>query len=337
MSVSTINARRLLILIERTQPHMAGDHVEVLNGIRFDYDGGALHAVATDRFTIAVARARLRSKDEAWNHTVAARDLRTIVPWLAGHDGSEYIHIETEGSRLTLASNRGTLVFTAAPADNVWPEWRGLFRTAMNAPLAEVPFTVLDTRFMARWQDAGTYVRVWQSEATKPYIIIGDDFLGMQMPARARPNAENETRDEILKDWAGTLGEGNEPLEMATPDDPSKVAEMVETTLQRSLAALQEAHTLDMTTEREGWHRLLAVGIYGWMAYRFLDALKQADPELAEETARDLGEQLESGEIGEWAWDAAEQAGHNPQEWHDEFEAYLKERAEKKAADTPAA
>jgi hypothetical protein len=74
-------------------------------------------------------------------------------------------------------------------------------------------------------------------------------------------------------------------------------------------------------------------GVYAWSAYRILQALKKADPDLAETTVRELNEQLESGEIGEWAWDEAEAAGHTPQQWQDEDEARQKKLAEKWAAE----
>jgi hypothetical protein len=74
-------------------------------------------------------------------------------------------------------------------------------------------------------------------------------------------------------------------------------------------------------------------GSYAWSAYRLLQALKKADPDLAEATVLDLNEQLESGEIGEWAWSEAEAAGHNPQKWHDDYETRLKTLTEKHATD----
>jgi len=67
-------------------------------------------------------------------------------------------------------------------------------------------------------------------------------------------------------------------------------------------------------------------GVHAWSAHRFLTALMKADPDLAADTAADLAEQLDSGEIGEWAWDAAVEAGHDPQQWAD---ARAQARAEK--------
>jgi hypothetical protein len=51
--------------------------------------------------------------------------------------------------------------------------------------------------------------------------------------------------------------------------------------------------------------------INSWTAYRLLRALQQVDPDL----------------LGQWAWDEAEKAGHDPEAWSDEYEAHLKKLA----------
>ena len=109
--------------------------------------------------------------------------------------------------------------------------------------------------------------------------------------------------------------------------------------LRQTLRSTSEMFGAEMDTAkgRAAFNAWVHSGIYAWSAYRILQALKKADPDLAEATVRDLNEQLESGEIGEWAWDESEQAGHNPQQWHDDYEAHLKKRAEEKAAQAEAA
>jgi hypothetical protein len=61
-------------------------------------------------------------------------------------------------------------------------------------------------------------------------------------------------------------------------------------------------------------------------------ALQKADPDLLRTVLAETSEELESGEIGEWAWDEAEKAGHNPQQWQDDYEAHLKKLAADKEA-----
>jgi hypothetical protein len=66
------------------------------------------------------------------------------------------------------------------------------------------------------------------------------------------------------------------------------------------------------------------------MAFRYLDALYQVDPRAAQEVVKDTAEQLDSGEICEWAWDAAEEAGHKPKQWRDDYEKALAEQTAEK-------
>lgn len=67
--------------------------------------------------------------------------------------------------------------------------------------------------------------------------------------------------------------------------------------------------------------------INSWTAYRLLRALQQVDPDLLRAVPDDTDEQLEDGDIGQWAWDEAEKAGHDPEAWSDEYEAHLKKLA----------
>jgi hypothetical protein len=78
----------------------------------------------------------------------------------------------------------------------------------------------------------------------------------------------------------------------------------------------------------------VSASVHAWMAYRFLEALHTADPRLAASIAAEVAGQLDSGEIGEFAWDAAVEAGHDPQKWHDDYKAHLRDRAAKKDAET---
>jgi hypothetical protein len=189
---------------------------------------------------------------------------------------------------------------------------------------------------LARWKAADTHLRVWQTEAEKPLVLVGDDFLGMQMPRRYQGDAQD--RAAVISDWSGSLGKGDGEAMAALPE-PGAVAELAEEMLRQTLRSTTEMFGADMDTEkgRGAFNAWVHSGIYAWSSFRFLQALKKADPDLAEATVRDLNEQLESGEIGEWAWDAAEEAGHNPKAWQDDYEAHKKQLAEKKAAADSAA
>ncbi|MDQ0842457.1 hypothetical protein [Streptomyces sp. V1I6] len=335
--MTTINAHKLQRLIKQTRPHVSSDDtLPAINGIRFECDGIHIHALATDRYTFAVARAKVREETETWTVTVSEEDLGWFTGWLETHKGDTILNLVVGADGLAVTDDRGTLVVPAK--DHTFPKWQGLFRDALTDAATSGDMVSVDTKMLARWKHADTHLRTWQTEPEKPLLLVGDDFIGLQMPARYNGNVKN--RDTVLSDWSGTLGKGGEPVAITVPPAPGAVAEMAKAMLHRTLQSTSEMFDADTDTDkgRAAFIAWVHSGSYAWSAYRLLQALKKADPDLAEATVRDLNEQLDSGEIGEWAWDEAEMAGHDPQKWHDDYKAHLKERAAKHAAETePAA
>jgi hypothetical protein len=255
--VTTINAHRLQRIIKQIRPHVSPDDtLPIINGIRFECDGVHVHALATDRYTFAAARVKVREETDNWSITIDDSDLDWFTAWLNTHEGDTILNLAATETDLTVTDDRGSL--TVPGRNDKFPKWQGMFRDALQNAAAPAAMVSVDTKMLARWNHADTHLRVWQTEPEKPLVLVGEDFLGMQMPCR----------------YSG--------------DNPDR-------------------------------------------------ALKKADPDLAETTVRDLNEQLESGEIGEWAWDAAAQAGHNPQQWQDDYEAHKQQLAEKQAAADSAA
>ncbi|MFB7244578.1 hypothetical protein ACFCYX_19220 [Streptomyces populi] len=335
--MTTINAHRLQRIIKQTRPHVSlDDTLPVINGIRFECDGVHIHALATDRYTFAAARVKVREETEAWSITIAESDLDWFTTWLETHESYTILSLAATETGLTVTGDRGSL--TVPGRDDKFPKWQSMFRDALNAAAASGDLVSVDTKMLARWKHADTHLRVWQTEAEKPLVLVGENFLGMQMPSRC--SGDSPDRAAVIGDWSGSLttdGESTEAME-ALPE-PGAVAEMAESMLRQTMRSTTQMFGADFDTEqgRAAFNAWVHSGIYAWSAFRLLEALKKADPDLAEATVRDLNEQLESGEIGEWAWDAAEQAGHNPQQWHDEYEAHKKQLAEKQAAANSAA
>ena len=328
--MTTINAHKLQRLIRQTRPHIdVDDTLPSINGIRFECDGIHIHALATDRFTFAAARAKVREETDAWSVTIAEKDLTWLTAWLETHKGDTILDLAASPDGLTITDDHGKLVVPAK--DMTFPKWQNMFRDTLQDASTSGDLISLDTEMLARWKDADSHLRVWQTMPEKPLLLVGEDFLGLQMPARYTGDAKERTA--VLSDWSGSLGQGGEPAEIVALPEPGAVAEMAETMLQHTLRSTSEMFGADMDSvkERRAFNAWVHSGIYAWSAYRLLQALKKADPDLAETTVRDLNEQLESGEIGEWAWDEAEAAGHNPQKWHDDYEAHLKKLAEKQA------
>src|SRR5690606_10827719 len=240
------------------------------------------------------------------------------------------LDLTADTAGLTITDDEGKLTFPAK--DHAFPKWQGLFHDALTDAATSGDMVSLDTKMLARWKHADTHLRTWQTHPEKPLLLVGEDFIGLQMPCRY--GGEGKDRLTVLDNWSHTLRKGDMPEPVTVPPAPGAVAEKAEDLLRQTLRSTAEMFDTDMDTDKDraAFTAWAHSGIYAWSAYRLLEALKKADPDLAEATVRDLNEQLESGEIGEWAWDAAEQAGHNPQQWHDDYQAHLKKRAEKQAA-----
>ena len=330
--MTTINAHKLQRLINQTRPHVSvDDTLPAINGIRFECDGIHIHALASDRYTFAAARTKVREETDTWSATISETTLGWLIPWLEAHEGDTILDLSAGADGLTITDDEGKLVVPAK--DLAFPKWQGMFRDALQAASTSGDLVSVDTKMLARWQHADTHLRVWQSAPEKPLLLVGDDFLGMQMPCRYSGDVKD--RAAALSEWSGSLGESGEAAEIPAPlPQPGAVAEMAEKMLQRTLRSNAEMFGADMNTEkgRAAFNAWAYSGIYAWSAYRLLQALKKADPDLAETTVRDLNEQLESGELGEWAWDEAEAAGHDPKAWDDEYGAHLKKLAERERA-----
>ncbi|MFZ3592252.1 hypothetical protein [Streptomyces sp. BH104] len=331
--MTTINAHKLKRLITQTRPHIsADDTLPVINGIRFECDGVHIHALATDRYTFAAARTKVREETGTWSVTVVDSDLNWLTAWLDTHEGDTILDLAVDGRSITITDDNGKLTVPADGSD--FPKWQHLFRGALEDASNSDELVSLDTKMLARWTAADTHLRVWQNDHEKPFLLVGENFLGLQMPSRYTGVGDGKDRGVVLDGWARSLGKAEGPGETpAALPQPGAVAEMAKSMLHRTLQSTAEMFDTDPDTDkgRAAFIAWVHSGSYAWSAYRLLEALKKADPDLAETTVRDLNEQLESGEIGEWAWDAAEQAGHDPQKWHDDYEAHLKKRAEKAA------
>lgn len=333
--MTTITAYQLSELLRKVNPHV-GRHsgYAVIQGIHLDYDGRHLHAVATDRYTIAVAR-QTAPGEGSWTATINGSDrgnhLDGVIAWLASHQGEDAITVEPDlgpGYNLNLASTRSTLT---VPVDGgEFPDWRGLIRTAVDRDGTDSPWTGHTSKLLARWETAGHDICTWQSSFDKPMVITASGFIGLQMPRRI---ADEESPAARHDEWADSLGSGNpvemddtlntwEPQELDERDNV--IGQYAEELLQMTLRYTGRSPATEEPVARTG-HYLAA--IHGWYAYQLLKALEKADPDLLRTVLADTHEQADSGEIGEWAWDEAEKAGHDPEAWRDEYEAHLKKLA----------
>lgn len=338
MSV-TINAHQLGRLIDKVRSHISNEYIEVLHGIRLDTDATHLHAVASDRFTVAAARYRLNTDQqgqEPWARTIPADWLKPLREWTRAHGGGDTITISLVPGRVIFGTEHTDLRIPVAD-DQEFPNWRSLLnRIAATIP-AKFAFPVVDSRMLTRWADTGDTLRVHVTTDLTAMLLFGEDFIGAQMPKRysgVGPSAES-TFAEALAQWP-TLDDNNEALaDLPTEDRPrwqaaSTIPDMAEALLQQTLRSTSDL--LGAPSDDPGACASFALaGVKAWSAYRFLDALHKADPRLAAQTVAELGEELDAGDFSQDAWEIAAKAGHDPQKWSDDYEAHLKKVAEKRA------
>ena len=337
MTTTTLTAHNLSSLLRKVDPHI-GRHsgYGAIQGVHLDYDGRYLHAAATDRFTFAIARHRTRSSDPAWQRTVRLVDLPSLTAWVDGRAGEHNVHISPYKQGLTFESEGNQLVLSMGTG-LTFPDWRGLIRTALENPPTESPWTGFTSDLLTRWQAAGRQVTLWQSSYDKPLVVHGHDFIGLQMPTRIGDEEGPEARWD---EWSDSLSEGGkvEQADTLHHDEPEELADKGYDASAATEDLLKQVlrSTSDLFKVASGDHFAMAAyalaGGRAWIAYRLLKALEKSDPDLLRSTLADVNEQLESGEIGEWAWEAAVAAGHDPQVWQDDYAAHLAKQAEKRAA-----
>jgi len=333
----TINAHQLKLLLDKTAAHMGHDGFEPLYGIRLDVDSQYLYAVATDRFTIAAARFRLDSGDqnqEPWAATIPGDIVPALREWVGAMKGASYITISaTEEARLVFDGPLSDLN-VAVTLSLEFPDWRGLLRTIAAQTVDGEPFPALNSDLFQKWSAAEQSLRTRITADRKAVLFFGEDFIGAQMPSGGGsigPTKE-QTFDSAHSLWLWTLAAGAADVDMASLPlpEPSRyeATRSIDETAANLLRGVLDSTSTGITVnyydgDHDAWMAHIRSGVSDWMAYRYLDALHQVDPRAARAVVEDTAEQLDSGELGEWAYDMAEQSGFNPQKWHDDYEARL--------------
>ncbi|MER6609885.1 hypothetical protein ABT282_29180 [Streptomyces sp. NPDC000927] len=353
MSV-TINAHQLGRLIARTTGHIDDDLTPALHGIRLDADAKYLYAVATDRFTIAAARYHHHRPDSEhtapavpFARTIPAASLPALREWINTVPGHDPVTVTPTDDRLRFTAPAGELAITSDP-DADFIDWRGLLRGIIEqTPDSEPVFPALSTRLQARWASADAVVRVRATGDHRPLLVAGEDFLGAQMPTRARRDGFSTetdtlaTLDDVRTAWHDALALSPATTPQAALPVPPRprprhdvtkdIGETAADLLKQVLRSTQYLVVADNVDETFAAHA--TAGVTAWAAYRYLDALHTADPHLAASVVAETAEQLDDGAISEWAWEAATEAGHDPQKWQDEDD---KRRTQHAAQPTPA-
>ncbi|MFE0460749.1 hypothetical protein ACFW1A_16020 [Kitasatospora sp. NPDC058965] len=213
-------------LVRQLKPHICTDDtLPVLGGLYLEATGTHLHALATDRYTFALARREAaETTGQPWRALLTLTDLaalRAVTP--ARQRTAEftltYIPGATlggEDSRLTVSTGDRWLTIPAnTPLADQYPKWRHVFAGALWAEPSQEQETHLSADYLARWTHAtgGRYepVTTWTTGPGKPVVFAaGHDFLGLQMPIRqdwdsSRPLRERSDRAALRTAWAGVL------------------------------------------------------------------------------------------------------------------------------------
>jgi hypothetical protein len=329
ITTTSLTGHQLANALAQVMPHMAAPSsvTPILESVRFDSDGTFLHVVATDRYTIAVARRPLRSGEE-WTATVGAMHVAYLQSWAEAHNYRDTVELTTSPGQLIAASNMGRIVLPTL--DGAHAPWRALFNRYLTEDAERVDISALDSQYLQRWEKAGRHLEITQSAPERPLVLACEDFIGAQMPVRLS-RGDAPTRASLASDWAGSLDFANEPgIDLPLPADGDKGPSTTETLLREVLISTQNL----FDSPSEDYAALGAharSGSHAWMAYRLLQVLRVIDPRTTELALADLWEELDAGDFSEAAFEDAEKLGHDPQAWVDKYVAARAKRAEEAA------
>ena len=206
MSV-TIGAQYLHSMLVQVTPHMGTDDtIPVINAIHLEAGDNHLTAIATDRFTLGIARQGVID-DETWTSAIPAEDLPAVTAWAKAAE-FDVVTIDTtvedDDATLTFKGKGGALQISHRARDYAaLPSWRKLVRDAITGTPEVVQLSGLTTKYLARWKHADKILHFFQTGPRKPLVFMDDegDFIGLQMPI----NNEHTSRSELIGQWKTSL------------------------------------------------------------------------------------------------------------------------------------
>ncbi|MFE0887857.1 phiSA1p31-related protein [Streptomyces rochei] len=203
--MTAILAAELHAVIEQVVPHMSDDDtLPVINSIHLEVADGYLFATATDRFTVATARADVAAEAHWTNVHIPAEQLATVQEWLKAAFGTVTIDIVEDNDAMAVtfqAKGSSLRVEYNARAYKRFPDWRKLLLKALG-DAKPVPMTGVTTKYLARWEKAAKIMHFWQSRPDAPIVFMDEmgHFIGMQMPVR-----HDVTREGLLAKWQSVM------------------------------------------------------------------------------------------------------------------------------------
>lgn len=204
--MTTITAAQLQHMLDQVKPHMSTDDtLPVINSVHLEVRDGYLFAAATDRYTLAVSRVAVTTADN-WTHSfIPGENLPALEAWLEAAVGTVTLAVSNaaDDGTLTITGKTGsmTIAYNSRAYKN-FPSWRNLVRNEIDSQPQPVSLTGFTTKYLARWQQAGTVIQCWQNKPSSPLIVMGEtgDFLGLQMPVR-----HEISRNDLTDQWRRSL------------------------------------------------------------------------------------------------------------------------------------
>ncbi|MER7953894.1 hypothetical protein [Streptomyces sp. NPDC096030] len=193
----TIADHSLSRLVAQTKPHMGGKfEAEVVQSITLDHDGRHLYAMATNRYTLAVARTQLTvSEGEPWSGLVYRTEIPALLAGIRLLD-SKPVTLDRVGSQLILSGPSGSrIAIDLVDAEKPPLDWRKVLLPALEKPV-EKSQMALSTRFFGAWKNLPDPVQIWSTGENRMALIVAPDFLGAQMPVR-REGEDVALRQEL--------------------------------------------------------------------------------------------------------------------------------------------
>jgi len=204
--VTTVPAAELHRMIEQVLPHMSNDDtLPVINSVQLEARDGWLFATATDRYTMAVARAPITTPATWREICIPGESIHALAAWLKPTIGTVTIGIRREEDEVSVTFTSKTGAMTVEYASRSYsklPDWRKLLHRYIDATPQLTPLTGFTTEYLARWEKATKTLQCWQYGETGALVVMDElgYFLGMQMPVR-----HEITRDDLLSKWRGSL------------------------------------------------------------------------------------------------------------------------------------
>jgi hypothetical protein len=228
----TVSSRRLSRILRQVVDHAGTDERSDLHTVRLESDGTHLYAVATDRFTLAVAREaldpELNPDRKPFSALITPRDAAYLAQIADGDeifdDGMAWSAPVDFYTRLLVGDGRPPILaaqvlvrkegegeyrddmsakFVLAPGVISY-DWRELVRNCLSADAGPERTMAFNPELLARWRSADLQPLHFRfAGATQAVIVTGHNFLGVQLPVKLLDPSESFA--EYVSSWTAEL------------------------------------------------------------------------------------------------------------------------------------